>query len=134
MDFSLRVDPRARVLIIIFGNVVTDSTFLSGFAAVKDFVNKRGPHHGITDFSGLESFLISNELLSQLGSIEPAFPIPMRRVVVASTPAAQVCTRIVQSLRAGTFAPIEIAGTTREACALLGTSKSRLVEVLGSQP
>jgi hypothetical protein len=129
MSFILRSDARARVLAVIFGKIVTDRGFLAGFAAVRDFVKDHGPHHGITDFSGVASFEITNDLLSQLGAVEPAFPIPMRRIVVASTPAAYVCARIVQSLRSGSFAPIEIAATFDNACASLGTSSSDLIEV-----
>jgi hypothetical protein len=133
MNFILRSDAQARVLMITFGKVVTDRGFLAGFAGVKDFVNEHGSYHGITDFSGVELFEITNELLSQLGSIDPAFPVPMRRIVVASTPAPYVCTRIVQSLRSGTFAPIEIAATTDEACSMLDTSSSNFVAAIASQ-
>jgi hypothetical protein len=129
MSFILRYDARIRVLMITFGEVVTDDGFLAGFAAVKDFVSQRGPYHGITDFSQVESFEITNELLSELGSVAPAFPTPMRRLVVASTPAAYVCTRIVQMLRSRSSAPIEIIATADEACAILGTNSSDLIEV-----
>jgi hypothetical protein len=91
MSFILRSDARARVLAVIFGKIVTDRGFLAGFAAVRDFVKEHGPHHGITDFSGAESVEISNDLLTQIGAVDPAFPIPMRRIVVASTPATYVC-------------------------------------------
>jgi hypothetical protein len=50
MGFILRRNACVRVLMITFENVVTDDGFLAGFAAVKDFVSQRGPHHGITDF------------------------------------------------------------------------------------
>jgi hypothetical protein len=129
MSFILRSDARARVLAVFFGKIVTDRGFLAGFAAVRDFVKEHGPHHGITDFSGAESVEVTNDLLSQLGAVEPAFPIPMRRIVVASTPATYVCARIVQSLRSGSFAPIEIIATFDNACASLGTSSSDLIEV-----
>jgi hypothetical protein len=129
MSFTLRSDTRGHVLMIAFGKVVTDNGFLAGFAAVKDFMNEHGPHHGITDFSEVESFEITNELLHQLGSMPPAFPVSMRRIVVASTPASFVCTRIVQTLRSGSLAPIEIVGTTGEAYAMLGTNGSDLIEL-----
>ena len=129
MGFILRCDARVRVLMIIFGKVLTDDGFLAGFAAVKDFVSQRGPHNGITDFSQVESFEITNELLSVLGSVAPAFPAPMRRLVVASTPAAYVCTRIVQTLRLGSSAPIEIVATADEAYARAGTNSSALIDV-----
>jgi hypothetical protein len=132
MGFILRCDLRVRVLMITFGKVVTDEAFLAGFAAVKDFVTQRGPHHGITDFSQVESFGLTNELLNTLGSMAPAFPTPMRRLVVASTPTAYVCTRIVQSLRAGSSAPIEVAESTDEACAMLGTNGSDFVDAQAS--
>ena len=61
MDFILRCDARVRVLMITFGKVVTDDVFLAGLAAVRDFVSQRGPHHGIADFSWVESFEITNE-------------------------------------------------------------------------
>jgi hypothetical protein len=134
MGFILRCDPRVRVLMITFGKVVTDDGFLTGFATVKDFVSQRGPHHGITDFSKVESFELTNELLSELGSIAPAFPTPMRRLVVASTPAAYVCTRIVQELRSGSSAKTEVATTIDEAYAMLGTNNSDLINVQGSYP
>lgn len=129
MGFVLRCDARAHVLMIAFGKVVTDDGFLAGFAAVRDFVSQFGPHHGITDFSQVESFDITNELLRELSSVAPAFPTPMRRLVVASTPAAYVCTRIVQALRSGSSAPIEIVATTGGAYAMLGTNSSDLVDV-----
>jgi hypothetical protein len=134
MGFILRCDARVRVLMITFGKVVTDDGFLAGFAAVKDFVSQRGPHHGITNFSQVESFEITNELLSALSSMAPAFPAPMRRLVVASTPAAYVCTRIVQTFRSGSSAPIEIIATVDEACAMLGTNGSDLIDVQASCP
>jgi hypothetical protein len=134
MGFILRCDPRARVLMITFKKVVTDNGFLAGFAAVKDFVSQRGPHHGITDFSQVESFELTNELLSELGSVAPAFPTPMRRLVVASTPAAYVSTRIVQALRSGSSAPIEVAATINEAYAMLGMNSSDLIDVPASYP
>ena len=129
VSFILRCDARVRVLMITFGKVVTDDGFLAGFAAVKDFVNQRGPYHGITNFSQVESFEISNELLNALGSMAPAFPTPMRRLVVASTPAAYVCARIVQTLRSGSSAPIEVAATADNACAMLGTHSFDLIDV-----
>lgn len=129
VGFILRCDAGVRVLMITFDKVVTDDGFLAGFAAVKDFVNQCGAHHGIVDFSRVESFEISNELLNALGSMAPAFPTPMRRLVVASMPAAYVCTRIVQTLRSGSAAPIEIIATVDEAWAMLGTSSSDLIEV-----
>jgi hypothetical protein len=129
MSFVLRTDSRAQVLMITFGKVVTDETFLAGFATVRDFVNKHGPHHGITDLSAVESFELTSELLGQLGSMPPAFPIVMRRVVVATTPAAYGGARIVQTLRYGSFAPIEIVGSTDEAFATLGTSSADLIEI-----
>lgn len=129
MSFILRYDARVRVLMVTFGKVVTDDRFLVGFAAVRDFVSQHGPHHGITDFSQVECFKITNELLSELGSVAPAFPAPMRRLVVASAPAAYVCTRIVQMLRSRSSAPIEIVATTDEACAILGTTGSDLIGV-----
>ena len=134
MSFILRCDERVRVLMITFGKIVTDDRFLAGFAAVKDFVSQNGPHHGITNFSQVESFKITNELLSELGSVAPAFPTPMRRVVVAPTPAAYVCTRIVQMLRSGSSAPIEITATADGACTMLGTNNSDLIEVKSSYP
>jgi hypothetical protein len=134
MGFILRCDARVQVLMITFGKVVTDDVFLAGFAAVKDFVRQRGPHHGITDFSQVESFEITNELLSELGSVAPAFPTPMRRLVVASTPAAYVCTRMVQTLRSGSSAPVEIIATADGACAMLGTNGSDLIDVQASYP
>jgi hypothetical protein len=129
MGFILRFDGRARVLMITFGNLVTDDGFLAGFAAVKDFMSQRGPHHGITDFSRTESIEVTNELLNQLGSMAPAIPPPLRRLVVASTPAAYVCTRIVQTLRSGSSAPVEIVETVEEACAMLGTNCLNLIDV-----
>lgn len=132
MGFMLRCDPRARVLMTTFSKVVTDSLFLAGLAAVKDFVSRRGPHHGITDFSQVESFELTNELLSELGSMAPVFPPPMRRLVVASTPAAYVCTRIVQTLRSGSTAPIEVVATVDEACAMLGVTNSDFTDVRDS--
>jgi hypothetical protein len=132
MSFILRCDARTRVLMISFGKFVTDDGFLAGLAAVKDFVGQHGPHHGITDFSQVESLGLSNELLNQLGSMPPAFPVPMRRLVVASTPAAYVCTRIVQTLRSGSFASIEVAATVEEACAMLGTSAIDLIDAQAS--
>ena len=134
MGFILRCDARVRVLMITFGKIVTDEGFLAGFAAVRDFVSQRGPHHGITDFSRVESLEITNELLNELGSVVPAFPAPMRRLVVASTPAAYVCTRIVQTLRSGSSAPIEIIATADGACAMLGTSSSDLIDVQAYYP
>jgi hypothetical protein len=128
-SFILRCDARVRVLMITFGKVLTDDGFLAGFAAVKDFVNQRGPHHGITDLSQVECFEVSNELLNAIGSMSPAFPTPMRRLVVASTPAAYVCTRIVQMLRSGSSAPIEVVATIDKSCAMLGTSSSNLIDV-----
>jgi hypothetical protein len=77
MDFVLRCDMQVRVLMITFGKVVTGDEFLAGFAAVKDFVNHHGAYHGITDFSQVESFDITNELLSALGSMTPAFLAPI---------------------------------------------------------
>lgn len=127
--FILRCDARVRVLMITFGKVLTDDGFLAGFAAVKDFVNQRGPHHGIADLSQVESFEVSNELLNAIGSMTPAFPPPMRRLVVASTPAALVCSSIVQTLRSGSSAPIEIIGAIDKACAMLGTSSSDFISV-----
>lgn len=129
MGFILRCDARVRVLMISFGKVVTDDGFLAGFAAVRDFVSQRGPHHGITDFSQVESFALSNELLNELGSMAPAFPPPMRRLVVASAPAAYVCTRIVQTLRSGSSSPIEVAATADKACTMLGTNGLDLIDV-----
>jgi hypothetical protein len=73
MGFILRCDARVHVLMITFGEVVTDNVFLAGFAAVKDFVSQRGPHHGITNFSQVENFGFSNELLNELRSMAPAF-------------------------------------------------------------
>ena len=128
MGFILRCDARVRVLMITFAKVVTDDSFLAGFAAVKDFVSKHGPHHGITDFSQVESFEITNELLSELGWKAPAFPTPMRRLVVASMPAVYVCARIVQELRSGSSAPIEIIATVDEACAILETNNLDLID------
>jgi hypothetical protein len=97
---------------------------------VKDFINEHGAYHGITDFSQVASFQISNELLIQIGSMEtPACPITMRRLVVASGPASYVAARIVQALRSETSAPIEIIGTIDEACALMKTNSSDLIEV-----
>src|ERR1700761_6046630 len=93
---------------INFGSTVTDEIFLACFAAVKDFVSQRGPHHGVTDFSGVRTLEISNEMLSQIGRMPPAIPAPMRRIVVAPEPASYVSARIVQALRADTTAPIEI--------------------------
>jgi hypothetical protein len=133
MSFILRWDARVRVLMTTFGKVVTDDGFLAGFAAVRDFVSKRGPHHGIADFSRVEGFEITNELLSELGSMAPAFPPPMRRLVVASTPAAYVCARIVQTLRSGSSAPIEISATADGAYVILGTNSSDLIDVQTSQ-
>jgi hypothetical protein len=133
MDFILRCDARVRVLMITFGKVVTDEVFLAGLAAVRDFVSQRGPHHGIADFSRVESFEITNELLNELGSMAPVFPTPMRRLVVASTPAAYVCTRIVQTLRSGSSAPIEVVATADRAYATLGTNGPDLIDAFASQ-
>ena len=126
MGFILRSDARARVLMVTFGKVVTDSCFLAAFAAVKDFVAQHGPHHGITDFSQVDSLAITNELLNDLGRRAPAFPAAMRRIVVASTPAVDVAARIVQMLRSGSSARIEVIATTDEACRMLGTSDADL--------
>ena len=128
MSFTLRFDSRAQVLMITFGKTVTDDTFMAGFAAVRNFVAEYGPHHGITDFSGVESFDLTAGLLNQLGSMAPAFPIVMRRIVVATTAASYSSARIVQTLRLGSFAPIEIAGSADEAFAMLGTSRADLIE------
>ena len=133
MGFMLRSDTRARVLMVSFRRVVTDHCFLAAFAAVKDFVARHGPYHGITDFSQVDSVAITNEMLNNLGGMAPAFPAAMRRIVVAPTPAAYVCARIVQGLRSGSTAPIEIVATTDEACLMLGTRDSHLVEVQASQ-
>jgi len=114
---------------ITFGEVVTDDGLLAGFAAVKDFVSQRGPHHGITDFSGVRTFEISNEMLSQIGHMAPAIPAPMRRVVVAPEPASYVPARIVQALRADTSAPIEIVAKIDTAFEMLGTNCSDLIEI-----
>ena len=119
---------------ISFGNLLTDDLFLAGLAAAKDFMSQHGPHHGITDFSRAESFELSNELLSEIGSMAPAFPTPMRRTVVASAPAAYVCARIVQTLRSGFSAPIEVVATTDAAYASLGMNGSDLIDVPASYP
>jgi hypothetical protein len=129
MGFVLRSNSLTRVIMVTFGPTVTDEMFLAGFAAVKDFVSQHGPHHGITDFSRVRTFEISNEMLSQIGHMAPAIPAPMRRVVVAPEPAAYVSARIVQALRADTSAPIEIVAKIDTALALLGTNCSDLTEV-----
>lgn len=126
MDFILRSDAHTRVLMVTFGKVVTDSSFLAALAAVKDFVARHGPHHGITDLSQVDSLEMTNEMLNDVGRMAPAFPAAMRRLVVASTPAAYVSARIVQKLRSGSSAPIEIIETTDEACRILGTSDADL--------
>ena len=51
MSFIFRSDTRADVLMITFDRVVTDEVFVAGFAAVKDFLGRHGPGHGIADFS-----------------------------------------------------------------------------------
>jgi hypothetical protein len=129
MDFVLRYNSRTCVLLVTFGPIVTDEIFLAGLAAVKDFVSQHGPHHGITDFSGVGTFEISNEMLSQIGHTAPAIPMPMRRIVVAPEPASYVSARIVQALRADTSAPIEIVAKIDTALAMLGTNGSDLIEV-----
>jgi hypothetical protein len=129
MGFVLRYNSRARVLLVTFGPIVTDEIFLGGVAAVKDFVSQHGPRHGITDLSGVRTFEISNEMLIQIGHMPPAFPGPMRRVVVAPEPASYVSARIVQALRADTSAPIEIAANIDTAFAMLGANGSDLIEI-----
>lgn len=129
MDFILRSDPRAGVLMVTLGRAVTDNIFLAGFAAVKDFMIRNGPHHGIVDFSRVERFRLSNEMLSELGRVPPAIPTQMRRVIVASEPAAYVSARIVQGLRADTAAPIEIVTTRDAAYAMLKTTDVDLIAV-----
>lgn len=129
MDFILRSDARARVLKVTFRKSVTDDRFLAAFAAVKDFVAQRGPYHGITDFSEAGGVEISNGMLDYLGGRAPAFPVAMRRIVVAPTPEAHVSARVVQRLRSGSSAPIEITATTEEAYLGLGTNASDLIVV-----
>jgi len=129
MGFVLRSDSRTRVLLVTFGPTVTNEIFLAGFAAVKDFVSQHGPHHGVTDFSRVRTFEISNEMLSQIGHMAPAIPAPMRRVVVAPEPASYVSARIVQALRAATSAPIEVVAKIDTAFTMLGTSCSDLIEI-----
>ena len=129
MDFVLRYNSRTDVLLVTFGPIVTDEIFLAGFAAVKDFVSRHGPYHGVTDLSGVRTFEISNELLSQIGHMAPAIPAPMRRVVVAPEPASYVSARIVKALRADTSAPIEIVAQLDTAFAMLGTNCSDLIEI-----
>lgn len=129
MGFILHANKNSRVLIVAFSEVVTDGIFLAGFAAVKDFLNQHGPHHGIADFSQVERFEMSNEMLSQIASMAPAFPAEMRRIVVASTPAPYVAARIVQALRSESSAPIEIAETTADAVQLLAADRAQFIAV-----
>lgn len=129
MDFMLHANEKSRVLMVTFGTVVTDDRFLAGFAAVKDYLGQHGPHHGIADFSQVERFDMSNEMLSQIAAMAPAFPVGMRRIVVAPTPAAYVATRIVQALRSGSSAPIEIAATTDGALQLLAADSGDFTAV-----
>lgn len=129
MDFIMQSSTQARVLMITFGKVVNDEIFLAAFAAVRDFVSRHVPCHGIVDFSAVERFEMSNEMLNQLGWMPPAFPEPMRRVVVAPMPAAYVGARIVQALRSASSATLEIVTTTEEALQLLQANDAAWVEV-----
>jgi hypothetical protein len=131
MNFTLQLDDQRRVLLVTFGETLTDEIFLAGHAVVKEFSEKHGPHHAIADFSSGKNFRVSVDLPRLISYMSPAVPPGMRRIAVAPQPEIYGSARVVQALRDQSPAPLEIVLTIEGAFALLGLGSPSFVAVEG---
>jgi hypothetical protein len=132
LDHTLHLDAKHRVLLITFGKRVTKETYLSAYDAAKHAVAARGPCSLIADFSAVENFDLSTDFLREIGTMAPAVPAGMGRVVVAPQPVVYGSSRIVETLRSETIAAVKVVRTIDEAYAAFGTQESDFVAIHSS--
>jgi hypothetical protein len=128
-DYTLHFDAKHRVLRIRFGKRVTKDSYMSAYDAAKRVVAARGPCSLIADFSAVENFDLAPSFLGEIGTMAPAVPAGMGRVVVAPQPVVYGSSRIVETLRSETIAAIKVVRTIDEAYAAFGTQVSDFVAV-----
>ena len=128
-DYRLHFDAKHRILHIAFGKRVTKDSYMAAYDAAKHVVAARGPCSLIADFSAVEKFDLSTDFLREIGTMEPAVPAGMGRIVVAPQPVVYGSSRIVETLRSETIAAIKVVRTLDEAFAAFSTHASEFVAV-----
>jgi hypothetical protein len=72
---------------------------MDAYRAIQGFMEQRGLHHAIIDFSAVEDFALSLKMGRRIGTMNPAVPADMQRIVVAPPGAIYGTAREVQAWR-----------------------------------
>jgi hypothetical protein len=118
-DYVLKFDASHRVLLIAFGKLLTESSFLECYGAVAQFAAGVGGCAGITDLTAVEEFQLSPKFLRSVAACPPAIPPGTIRVVVAPDRLAFGLSRMFQVFRDGMQGDLQVVRTFDEAFAAL---------------
>jgi hypothetical protein len=117
--FTLQAAVGHRVLLIRFGKILTDEIYMDAYHAIQRFMERRGFHHAVIDFSAVEDFGLSIKMGRRIGAMNPAVPAEMQRIVVAPPGAIYGTAREVQAWREYAVGKIRIVTSVDHAYELL---------------
>jgi hypothetical protein len=128
-DYVLKFDARQRILLITFGKILTESSFMNCYCDVQRFAAGVGGCAGITDLTEVEHFLLSIKFLRTVAEAPPAIPPGTIRVVVAPDRLAFGLSRIFQLFRDGMRGELQVVRTLDEAFAKLRVQAAEFAAV-----
>ena len=121
-NFRPRFSARHRVLLLTAGKRLDQDIYMSAYHLMKRFMAAHGPCSTIFDLSAVTEFDMSYEFLREIVDMPTAVPIGMKRLAVAPNPVVFGSGRVLETLRSGTAAPINIYRTLDEAYAVFGAT------------
>jgi hypothetical protein len=119
MEYALFFDQKQGLLLVRFGNVLTQEAFMSMRAAVENFVKRYGRSDGILDLSAVETVHMSARFLKDAARAKPIL-LGNRRVWVAKDDLVFGLGRMFELTQGAEFGdPLRVVRTLEEAYALL---------------
>ncbi len=122
MPYALYPARQRGLVLAAVGKTLSQSIYMDLYNAITQYERTEGPASIILDLTGVEHLTMSSKFARSIGGMEPAVPVGMARYVVAPQPVLFGLSRMVQTLRSLTNAPIEVVRSLGEAYAAFGVA------------
>lgn len=132
MNYRIEYDPEHEIAVVSFHGIVTESLFLEGTSAGRQFIRGSGAKSVIVDFSNAEKFDFPAEFLRKYAMSTVAVLPVTSRILVASQDSIYGLARLFQVHRDPGAPVTNVVRSLNEAYAMLGAGNPRFTLIRDS--